>query len=164
MKTSFSLLATALLFTLSLVSCDGLQESIIDTNAQVEMDRKSFDVTSFERYNHSSEISSNVSDNYDEVHLTFKDAQLFMTKTTTTNGANNYRFEEFRPDFRGGVLQGIWLDQDTYLSTVYFERSSGNVTMELEGTLDDAFHSVFITMIELDGHPEGAAQISGLPG
>ena len=164
MKTSFSLLATALFFTLSLASCDSPQESILDTNAQVEMDRKSYDVTSFERYNHSSEVSSNVSDNYDEVHLTFKSSQLFLTKTTMTNGANNYRFEEFRTDFRGGVLQGIWLDEDTYLSTVFFERSSGNVTIEFEGTLDDAFHSVFITMTELDGHPAGAAQISGLPG
>ena len=72
MKSSFSLLATALFFTLSLASCDSPQESILDTNAQVEMDRKSYDVTSFERYNHSSEVSSNVSDNYDEVHLTFK--------------------------------------------------------------------------------------------
>lgn len=78
----------------------------------------------------------------------------------------HFRFDEFASNFEGGALQGIYLDEYNYMKIAYFSRDNGQFVMELEGITTDKGHftTIFVVMNMLNGHPSGAAQISGLPG
>ena len=67
-------------------------------------------------------------------------------------------------NFEGGVLQGIWINKYTYMSTVSYDREGNRIAFELEGAheLHEQFQSIFIVMTALDFHPNGIAEISGL--
>jgi len=166
MKKWITPLATAIGFGLALTSCEAPQGSLADTAAQVEMDRKSYLVSSFEVYNHVTEENYDIAAVNDHVYLTFKGNELFLTKENNENGSPVYRFDELTTKFEGGAIQGIYLDEYQYMKVVYFTRKGGRVVAELEGKSSEhnQFTTVFLVMDELASHPAGALQISGLPG
>jgi hypothetical protein len=155
MKKLVTLSAVLLTLGFATTSCEAPEGSIADRSAQIEMDRKSFEVSSYEVY-----------DANDHVYLTFKDSELYMTKENMENGNVHFRYNEFTSNFEGGALQGVYLDEYNYMKIAHFTKSNGKVVMELEGVDADNGHftTIFVVMEMLNSHPAGAAQISGLPG
>ncbi len=62
-------------------------------------------------------------------------------------------------------FRGIYLDEYNFMKTIHFSKTAKQVVLELEGVSSDNDHfmSLYIVMDELENHPEGALQISGLP-
>jgi hypothetical protein len=166
MKKLFTLSVLALLLGFSTTSCESPEGSIADTSAQMDMDRKSFEVSTFELYDHETQVNTDIVAVNDHVYLTFKDNEVFLTKENLENGNVHFRFDEFASNFEGGALQGIYLDEYNYMKVAHFSRDNGQFVMELEGITTDKEHftTIFVVMNMLNGHPAGAAQISGLPG
>lgn len=166
MKKWITPIAMAFGLGLTLTSCEAPQGSLADTDAQTEMDRKSYEVSSFEVYNHVTEENYDIAAVNDHVYLTFKDNDLYLTKENDENGTPTFRFDELTTNFEGGAIQGIYLDEYHYMKVVYLKRTEGRVVAELEGQSSEhnQFTTVFLVMDELPSHPAGALQISGLPG
>lgn len=166
MKKLFTLSVLALTIGFTTTSCESPEGSIADTSAQVDMDRKSFEVSSYEVYDHDTQMNQDIADANDHVYLTFKDNEVFMTKENLENGNVHFRFDEFTSNFEGGALQGIYLDEYNYMKVAHFTKTNEKVVLELEGVDADNGHftSIFVVMEMLNSHPAGAAQISGLPG
>ena len=165
MKRLFTLPLCGILFCFTFSSCDAPMGSIANPNTLDDLNRKSFEVTSYEMYNHDTQISFDLASTNDHVYLTFKDNELFITKENIEDGTVHFRFQEFTTDFQGGALQGIYLDEYNFMKTIHFSKTAKQVVLELEGVASDNDHfmSLFIVMDELESHPEGALQISGLP-
>ena len=165
MKRLFTLPLCGILFCFTFSSCDAPMGSIANPNTLDDLNRKSFEVASYEMYNHDTQISFDLASTNDHVYLTFKDNELFLTKENIEDGTVHFRFQEFTTDFQGGALQGIYLDEYNFMKTIHFNKTAKQVVLELEGVASDNDHfmSLFIVMDELESHPEGALQISGLP-
>jgi hypothetical protein len=166
MKKLVTLSAVLLTLGVATTSCEAPEGSIADRSAQIEMDRKSFEVSSYEVYDHDTQANTDIVAANDHVYLTFKDSELYMTKENMENGNVHFRYNEFTSNFEGGALQGVYLDEYNYMKIAHFTKSNGKVVMELEGVDADNGHftTIFVVMEMLNSHPAGAAQISGLPG
>ena len=165
MKKLFTLPLCGILLCFTFSSCDAPMGSIADPHTLDDLNRKSFEVTTYEMYNHDTQISFDLVSSNDHVYLTFKDNDLYLTKENTEGGTVQFRFQEFTTNFQGGALQGIYLDEYNFMKAIHVSKNANQVVLELEGIAsdDDHFRTLFIVMDELASHPEGALQISGLP-
>ena len=165
MKRLFTLPICGILLCFSFSSCDAPIGSIANSNTLDDLNRKSFEVTSYEMYDHETQVSFDLASTNDHVYLTFKDNELFLTKENIEDGTVHFTFQEFTTDYKGGALHGIYLDEYNFMKTIHFCKTTEQVVLELEGVASDNDHfiSLFIVMDELESHPEGAVQISGLP-
>ena len=131
------------------------------------MDETSFEVNSYEFYDHETLGNYDLVDTYEQLYLTFVDDQVFVTKIELRDGSETVYGEAMATNFTAGTLQGIWVDQYTYMEVASLDRTAqGRVVIELEGQHEghNQFQTIFIVMQALDAHPAAALQISGLPG
>ena len=160
-------LTAALTLGLFMTSCSNNELFIIDSETQDFMNEKTFDVTSFEFYDHATLENYDSSDEYDHMYFTINGSNGFISKvdqTTDLERQPSYSWDRVEMNFEGGVLQGIWIDKYTYMSAVSYDREGNRIALELEGAheLHKQFQSIFIVMTALDFHPNGIAEISGL--
>ena len=160
-------LTAALTVGLFMTSCSNNELFIIDGDTQAFLNEKTFDVTSFEFYDHATLENYDSSDEYDLMYFTINGSNGFIFKvdqTTDLERQPSYSWDRVEMNFEGGVLQGIWINKYTYMSTVSYDREGNRIAFELEGAheLHEQFQSIFIVMTALDFHPNGIAEISGL--
>ena len=166
MKATVKILFAALL-TLGLQSCTEEAHVIADQGLFEFVDETSFEVNSYEFYDHETLGNYDLVDTYEQLYLTFVDDQVFVTKIELRDGSETVYGEAMATNFTAGTLQGIWVDQYTYMEVASLDRTSeGRVVIELEGQHEGhkQFQTIFIVMQALDAHPVAALQISGLPG
>ena len=161
-------LVAVLTLGLFLTSCSENELYVIDGGAQDFMNEKTFDVASFEFYDHATLENYDSSDEFDHMYFTINGSNGFISKvdpSTDLERQPSYSWDRVEMNFEGGVLQGVWMDKYTYMSVVSFDREGNRVVLELEGAheLHKQFQSIFIVMTALDFHPNGIAEISGLP-
>lgn len=160
-----SLLSTALFL---LASCSEEPRVVVDTEVEAAMNKKSFEITSFEFYDHTTLENYDKVSTFDHTYFTVNDDEAFVTKVLiapTQPEQPSMSVDRYGIEFAGGALQGLWIDKYTYMSVVSLHRSEGTITLELEGEheLHKQFQSLFISLQELGAHPTGVAAISGLP-
>ncbi|CAI8372081.1 MAG: hypothetical protein ACPG4S_04815 [Schleiferiaceae bacterium] len=162
-----------LLFALTLgvasTSCTPEAVSVVDTEAQIFMNNKSFEVSSYEFYDFTTQENYEKTADFDSMFFTVKDDTAFLTKVLIApgqEGQTSNSWETYEVVFEGGVLQGIWLNKYTYMEVSSFDRIGEKVVIEFGGAheLHKQYQSIFLVLTALDYHPAGAAQISGLPG
>jgi len=166
MKATVKILFAALL-TLGLHSCTEEAHVIADQGLFEFVDETSFEVTSYEFYDHETLGNYELADMYANLYLTFVGDQVFMTKIELRDGTETVYGDAMATNFTAGTLQGIWTDQYTYMRVASLDRTAeGHVVIELEGQHErhKQFQTIFIVMQALDAHPAAALQISGLPG
>ena len=168
MKNLYTLLL-ALTIGAFTTSCSNEAVSVVDTEAQTFMNNTSFEVSSYEFYDFTTQENYEKSDDFDSMFFTVKDDEAFLTKVLIAPGQEgqpNITWETYEVVFEGGVLQGIWTDKYTFMKVSSFDRMGDKVVIELGGAheMHKQFQSIFLVMNALDYHPAGAAQISGLPG
>ena len=166
MKATIKILFAALL-AFSFQSCSEEAHVIADQGLFEFMDETSFEVNSYEFYDHETLGNYDLVDTYEQLYLTFVDDQVFVTKIELRDGSETVYGEAMATNFTAGTLQGIWVDQYTYMEVASLDRTAeGRVVIELEGQHEGhkQFQTIFIVMQALDVHPAAALQISGLPG
>ena len=166
MKATVKILFAALL-TLGLQSCTEEAHVIADQGLFEFMDETSFEVNSYEFYDHETLGNYDLVNTYEQFYLTFVDDQVFVTKIELRDGSETVYGEAMATNFTAGTLQGIWVDQYTYMEVASLDRTAqGRVVIELEGQHEGhkQFQTIFIVMQALHAHPAAALQISGLPG
>lgn len=152
----------------ALSSCTEEPRIVVDTEVEMAMNKKSFEVESFEFYDHTTLENYDRASAFDHTYFTVNDDKAFLTKVLlapTQPEQPSMSVDRYDVEFAGGVLQGIWTDKYTYMRVVSLERDRGKITMELEGEheLHQQFQSIYLVLSELDAHPTGVAAISGLP-
>ena len=166
MKATIKILFAALL-AFSFQSCSEEVHVIADQGLFEFMDETSFEVNSYEFYDHETLGNYDLVNTYEQFYLTFVDDQVFVTKIELRDGSETVYGDAMATNFTAGTLQGIWVDQYTYMEVASLDRTAeGRVVIELEGQHEGhkQFQTIFIVMQALDVHPAAALQISGLPG
>ena len=110
-------LTVALTLGMFITSCSNNELFIIDSETQDFMNEKTFDVTSFEFYDHATLENYDSSDEYDHMYFTINGSNGFISKvdkTTDLERQPSYSWDRVEMNFEGGVLQGIW----TFIPTV----------------------------------------------
>ena len=166
MKATIKILFAALL-AFSFQCCSEEAHVIADQGLFEFMDETSFEVNSYEFYDHETLGNYDLVNTYEQFYLTFVDDQVFVTKIELRDGSETVYGDAMATNFTAGTLQGIWVDQYTYMEVASLDRTAeGRVVIELEGQHEGhkQFQTIFIVMQALDVHPAAALQISGLPG
>ena len=155
------------ILALGFQSCSEEAHVTSDNGVFEFVDETTFEVNSYEFYDHETLNNYDLVDLYEQLYLTFVDDQVFLTKVELRDGGETILGDEMKTSFMGGTLQGFWTDQYTFMRVASLDRSEGGrLVLELEGKHEGhkQFQTIFIVMQAMDSHPVAALQISGLPG